>query len=127
MLDTMYQWCVIAFSSGLWYIPTPIDQVLDRCVGTDDTRQDRCTVWAAVLHPGKKFRHMLHLPFHQAPLRTVCLQQDSDHMCLWPDYHSHHNTAKHGYSGVVKESNGEWNVAMLSSVMRGSVCMQVMH
>ena len=29
MWDTMYQWCVAAFSSGLWNIPTSVDQVLD--------------------------------------------------------------------------------------------------
>ena len=47
-------------------------------------------------------------------------------MCLWPGYHLHHNTAKCGYSGVVRESTGEWNGAVLSSVMRVcSVCMQV--
>ena len=63
----------------------------------------------------------------QGPLGTVCLQQNSHHVCLWPDYHIHHDTAKHGYSGVVKESTGEWNGALLSSVMRvGPVCMQVM-
>ena len=37
-----------------------------------------------------------------------------------------HDTAKHGYSGVVKESTGEWNDALLSSLTReGSVCMRV--
>ena len=42
-------------------------------------------------------------------------------------YHLHHDTAKHGYSGVMKESTGEWKGALLSSVMRvGSVCMGVM-
>ena len=51
-------------------------------------------------HPGKKSGHMLHLLCHQGPLGTVCLQQDSDHMCLWPGYLLHHDTAKHGYSGV---------------------------
>ena len=29
MLGTVYQWCVAAFSSGLWNIPTPVDKVLD--------------------------------------------------------------------------------------------------
>ena len=29
MLVTMYQWCVVAFSSDLWNIPTLVDQVLD--------------------------------------------------------------------------------------------------
>ena len=49
-------------------------------------------------------------------------------MCIWRGFHLHDNTAKHGYSGVVKESTGEWNGALLSSVMRvGSVCMRVMH
>ena len=45
-------------------------------------------------------------------------------MCLWPGCNLYHDTAKRGYSGVVKESTGEWNGALLSSVMRvGSVCM----
>ena len=39
----------------------------------------------------------------------------------------HHDTAKHGYSGVAKESTGHCNGALLSSVMSvGSVCMRVM-
>ena len=29
---TVYQWCVTAFSSGLWNIPMSIDQVLDGCI-----------------------------------------------------------------------------------------------
>ena len=29
MLGIMYRWCVAAFSSGLWNITTPVDQVLD--------------------------------------------------------------------------------------------------
>ena len=71
---------------------------------------------------------MLHLLCHQGPLGTVCLQQDSDHMCLWLGYYLHHDTAKHGYSGVVKESTGEWNGALLSSEIRvGSVCIRVMN
>ena len=48
-------------------------------------------------------------------------------MCIWPGYHLHHDTAKHGYSGVVKGLTGEWNGALLSSVMQiGSICMKVM-
>ena len=72
---------------------------------------------------------MLHLLCHQEPLGTVCLQQDSDHVCLWPDYHLHHDTAEHSYSGVMKEFTGEWNGALLSSVMLmriGSVYIRVM-
>ena len=66
--------------------------------------------------------HMLHLLCHKGPFGTVCLQQDSDHVCVLPGYHLHHDTAKHGYSGVVKESTGKWNGALLSSLMRvGSV------
>ena len=66
---------------------------------------------------------MLHLLCHQGPLGTICLQQDSGHVCLWPGYHLHHDTIKHGHSGVVKESTGEWNDAVLRVV---SVCLQVM-
>ena len=48
-------------------------------------------------------------------------------MYLWSGYHLHHDTAKHGYSGV-KESTRVWNGALLSSVTRvGSVCMRVLH
>ena len=106
-------------------------------------------VVAARTDPVKKSRHMLHLLCHQGPLGTVCLQQNSDHVCLWPGYHIHHDghqwpemlthpktsnihtyllhdTAKHGYFGVEKESTGEWNGTLLSSVMRvDSVCMWV--
>ena len=71
---------------------------------------------------------MLQLLSHQRPLETVCLQQDSDHVCLWPGYQLYHDTAKHGYSGVVKELTGKWNGALLSSVMGvGSVCMRMMN
>ena len=80
------------------------------------------------LYPGKKSRHMLHLLYHQESLRTMCLQQDSDHVCLWPGYQLNYDTAKHSYSVVMKESTGEWNGIVLSSVMRvGSVCMWMMN
>ena len=69
---------------------------------------------------------MFHLLCHQGLMGIVCLQQDSDHVCLWPGYHLHHNVAKHGYSGVVKELTGEWNGALSSLVMKvHSVCVQV--
>ena len=81
--------------------------------------------WPPKQHPGKS-GHMLHLLCHQGSLGTICLQQDSDHVCLRPGYHLHHNTAKHGYSVIVKESTGELNGTLLFSVMRvGSVCMRV--
>ena len=37
----------------------------------------------------------------------------------------HHDTVKHRYSGVVKESAGEWNGALMFSVMRAGLrsCM----
>ena len=48
-------------------------------------------------------------------------------MFLWPRHHLQYDTAKHGYSGVVKESTGEWKGALLSSLMRvGSVLLRVM-
>ena len=69
---------------------------------------------------------------------TCCVTKDhwelsacsrtQDYVCLWPGYHLHHDTAKHGYSGVVKQSTGEWNGTLLSSVMGiSSVCMQVIN
>ena len=37
-----------------------------------------------------------------------------------------YNTVKHGYTGVLKKSTGEWNGALLSSVMKvDSVCMRL--
>ena len=63
----------------------------------------------------------------KGPLGTVCLQQDSDHLCLWPGYHLHQDTAKHGYLDVVKVSSGEWSGALLSSGMRvGPVYVRLM-
>ena len=121
---SMYWWCVTGFNSGLWKIPTPIDQVLDRCIIQMQVKIDALCEqwWLPKQHPGKKSGHMLHLVCHQGPLGTVCLQQDSDHMCLWPGYHLHHDTAKHGYCSVVKDLTGEWKGTSLSSVMRvGSV------
>ena len=126
MLGTMYQWCVTAFSSGLWNIPTPIDQVLDCHVVQTHIKIDALfeQLW---LDPGKKSGNMLHLRCHQWTLGAVFLQQDSDVVYLWPGYHLHHDITKHGYSGVVKKSTGKWNGALLSSVLRiGSVCMRVM-
>ena len=124
MLGTMYRWCVAAFSSDLCNIHTPVDQVLDgRVVQTHVNIDALCEQrWPPEQHPGKKSGHMLVLLCHQGPLGTVCLQQDSDYVCLWPDYHLHHDTARYDYSGVVKEMTGEWNGALLSSLLRiGSV------
>ena len=67
-----YRWCVAAFSSGLWNIPTPLDQVLDGLVVQMHINID--TLWE---------------------------QQ-------WPP--KQHSGKKSGYSAVVKESTGEWNV-----------------
>ena len=108
MLGTMYQWCVAAFSSGLWNIPTPVHQVLDgRVVQTHVKIDSLCKQsWPPEQHPGKKSEYMSRLLCHQGPLVTVCLQQDSDHACLWPGYHLHHDIAKHCYSGVLKASTG---------------------
>ena len=126
MLGTMYLWCVVHFSSSQWNIPTLINQVLHGRIVQIHVKVDTlCEQWWS--HPGKKSGHMLCLLCHQGPLRTVCLQQDLDHVCLWPGYHSHYDTAKHGYCGVMKESIGEWNDALLSSVMTvRSVRIQVM-
>ena len=60
-----------------------------------------------------KSGHMLHLLCHQGPMGTSCLQQDSDYVCFWPGYHLHHDTVKHGYSGVVRV---DWRVDWRSVV-----------
>ena len=128
-LGTMHRWCVAVFSIGLWNIPIPVDQVLDgRVIQTHAKVDALCEQrWPSEQNPGKKSGHMLHLLCHQGPLGTVCLQQDSDHVCLWPGYHLHHDTAKHSYSSDVKESTGEWNGALLPSMIKlGSVCMRLM-
>ena len=63
--DRIIIYAPAAFSSGLWNIPTPIDQVLDGHVVQTHVEIDR----------------MLHLLYQQGPLGTVCLQQDSDNVC----------------------------------------------
>ena len=127
MLGTMHRWYVAAFSSDLCNIPTPVDPVLDGRVVQTHVKIDSLCVqrWPREQHPGKKSRHILHLLCNQGALRTVCLHQDT---CLWLDYHLNHDIAKHGYCGAVKFSTGEWNCALLSSVMKvGSVCMGIMY
>ena len=93
----MYRWCVTVFSIGLWNIPTTVDQVLDGHVVQTHVKFDALCEQQRPpeQHPGKKSVHMLHLLYHQGPLGTVCLQQDSDHVCFWPGYYLHHDTAKH--------------------------------
>ena len=127
---TMYRCCVAAFSSGLWIIPASVDHVLDGYILQTHIKIDSLCKqwWPPEQHPEKKSGHMLHLLCYQGPLGTICLQQDSDHVCLWPGYHLHHDPAKHGYSSVLKESTGEWNGTLLFSLMRvGSVSMRVMN
>ena len=80
MLGTMYRWYASAFSNDLWNIPTPV-----AC-------QDRSIVQSAVA------------------ARTASKEEirGSAHVCLWPGYHLHHETAD-----VVKELTGEWNGALI--------------
>ena len=84
-------WCIAAHvghnvlvSSGLWIIPTPIDQVLDGQIVQKLVKIDALCEqwWPSEQHPGKKSKHILHLLHHQGPLGTVFLQQDSDHILL---------------------------------------------
>ena len=60
MLGTMYRWCVAALSSGLWNIPTPVDQVLDGCVIQTHVKIDALCEqrWPPEQHPGKKSGHV---------------------------------------------------------------------
>ena len=93
-------WVCRCFQNGLWNITTPVDQVLDGRIVQTHFKID--AVWEQRWpHPMKKFGYMLHLLYHEGLLGTVCLQQDSNHMCLWPGYHLHHDTEKNDYSGVV--------------------------
>ena len=71
---------VSAFSSGLWNISTPVDQVLDGHVIQTQVKIDAL----CEQHPGKKSGNILNLLCHQGPLGTVCMQQDSG---IWPGYH----------------------------------------
>ena len=121
--------CSAQCISSLWNISTSVCQVLDgRVVQTHVKTDTLCEQrWPPEHHPGKKSGHTLYLQCHQGTLGTVCLQKDSNHVFLWPCYHLHHDTVKHGYTGIMKESTGGWDGALLSSVMRvGSVCMRVM-
>ena len=87
------------------YIPTPVDKVLDGRVVQTHVNIDASFEqwWLPEQYPRKKCGHNLHLLCRQGSLGTVCLQQKSDHVCLWPAYHLHHDNAKHSYSGLVKE------------------------
>ena len=75
----MYRWCVTSLSSGLWNIPTPVNQVQDSHVEQIHVKIDACA--SSDGRPNsiqeKKSGHTLHLLCHQGPLETVCLQPDS--------------------------------------------------
>ena len=73
LLGTMYRWYVVAFSSGVWNIPTPVDQVLDcHVIQIHIKIYAFCEQWwQPKQHLGKKSRHMLHLLCQQGPLGTV--------------------------------------------------------
>ena len=101
-------------------IPILVDQVLDGRIVQTHIKIDASSEqwWPPEQHPRKKSGHVLHLLCHQGPMGTVCLQQDLDHLRIWPGYHLHNDNAKHVNSGVVKVPTGVWNGALLSSVMR---------
>ena len=96
---------VSLLSGGLLNILSLVHQVQEgRVVQTHVKIDALCERrWPPEQHPVKKYGHILHLLCDQGQLGTVCLQQDSDRVCLWPDYYLHHDTAKHSYSSVVKE------------------------
>ena len=89
----MYRLCVATFSSGLWNIVTPLDQILDgRVIQTD-------------VKIGARTASREEIREHVAPAvskKDSLLATGSDHVYLWPGYHLHHDTAKQGYSDVVK-------------------------
>ena len=89
MLGTMYRWCVAAFISDLWNISIPIDQVLDGRAVQIRVKIDELFEqwWPPEQHQGKKSGHMYICCVTKDHLGTICLQQDSDHACLWPGYY----------------------------------------
>ena len=118
----MYRWCVAAFSSDLWNIPTPVDQILDGHIVWMHVKIMNCASSSGHLNniQGRNLGTCCTCCVTQGPLGSVCLQLDSDHMCLWPGYHLHHDTTKHGYSGVVTESTGEWNKSVELQLRRAN-------
>ena len=107
MLGTMYWWSVADISSG--------QRILRAAV-------------AARTASREKSEHILHPAVSPRTIRNSLLAAELGSRVRLSDYHLHHDTAKHGYSGVVKESTGEWNGALLYSVKRvGSVCVRVMN
>ena len=127
MLGIMYRWYVAAFSSGL-YTRRP-GSVRPHSA---EARQDRRIVWAAA---AARTASREEIRAHVAPAVSPSIignrllasglraQIISDHVCLWPGYHLHYDTTKHGYSGVVNESTGEWTGALLSSVIKSRFCL----
>ena len=119
----MYRWCDAPLSSCLLYIPTHVDRVLDGHIVQTHVKIETLCVqqWPPKQNLGKKLRHMLHLLCHQGQLGTVCS----------PAFRSRVPLARLPFiSGYHPErllwSTGEWNGALLSSVMRvGSLCMWV--
>ena len=94
-----------------------------------DAHQDQRILRAAVAAPTVS-REEIRAPFAPAVLpRTIgnrLLVVGLRSRVPPSGYHLDHDTAKHGYTDAVKESTGEWNGALLSSVMRvNSVCMRV--
>ena len=89
MLGTMYQWCVVvsAMVCGNSHIRRPgyVRPVVQTHAKIHAWCEQR---WLPKHHLGKKSGHMLHLLWHQGPLETMWLQKDSDHVCLWPGYHT---------------------------------------
>ena len=77
MLGIMYRWCVAAFSSDLWNIPTQVDQVMDGRVAQTNVNIDALCqqIWPPEQHEGKKSEHMLHLLCHDVE-RTLYKQHN---------------------------------------------------
>ena len=61
MLGTMYQWCVAAFSSGLWNIPTPVNQILDGRVVQTYVKIDAFVRAAVVVLTASKEEIRVHI------------------------------------------------------------------
>ena len=125
----MYRWCIAAFSSGLWNIPTPVDQVLDdRLVQTRVKIDIIVRAAVAARTASKEEIRAYGAPDVSPRIIENCLLTagltSRETLAMLP-FTPRQRQAR--LLWLLKESTGEWNGALLSSVMRvGSVCMRIM-
>ena len=128
MLGTMYRWSVTDFSSSLWNIPAPVDQVLDDRVVQIYVKIDALCEqeWPPEQQPGKKSGPRCTCYVIKVHWKTSACSR-TQIMYASGQATTYTMTPLSMATGIVEESTGEWNFALFSSVFRvGSVCMRVM-